>query len=131
MEFHAEVFDPFVELGIAREGNTGLIIGHDVGDRGPIQLCFGQEGAEPLQMQNGIVLSDAFGIPRRRGYFPLSLGRPGNRRTRKLEYVAGRRVSSISDDGPNKVGIRVPNQLTTAVSDAVVLCGFDIAKQSL
>ena len=48
MEFHVEVFGPFVELRIARKGNGGLVISHDVGDRGPIQLCFGQEGPEPL-----------------------------------------------------------------------------------
>jgi hypothetical protein len=69
-------------------------------------------------MQNGIIFSNVLGMGRRRGHFPLSLGRPGNRRTRKLEYVAGRRVSSVSDDGPTKVGISVSSQLTTAVSDA-------------
>jgi hypothetical protein len=60
-------------------------------------------------MQNGIILSNVLGMSRRRGYFPLSLGRPGNRRTGKLEYVAGRRVSYVSDDGPTEVGIRVSN----------------------
>jgi hypothetical protein len=48
MEFHVEMFGPFVELGIARESNSGLIVRHDVGDRGLIQFCFGQEVAEPL-----------------------------------------------------------------------------------
>jgi hypothetical protein len=33
-------FAKFVELGIAREGNSGLVVSHDVGDRGPIHLRF-------------------------------------------------------------------------------------------
>jgi hypothetical protein len=37
----------------------------------------------------------------------IMAGRPGNRRTRKLEYLAGRRVSNVSHDRSTKVGIRV------------------------
>jgi hypothetical protein len=76
-------------------------------------------------------LSNVLGMGRRCGYFPLSLRWPGNRRTRKLEYVAGRRVGSISNDGAAIVGIRISNQLTTAVCNAIELRRFDIAKQSL
>ena len=36
MEFYVEMFGPFVELRIARKGNGGLVVSHDVGDRGPI-----------------------------------------------------------------------------------------------
>jgi hypothetical protein len=36
MEFHIEMFGPFVKLGIVREGNSGLVVGHDVGDWRPI-----------------------------------------------------------------------------------------------
>ena len=36
MELHVEMFGPFVELGIAREGNGGLVVSHDVGDWRPI-----------------------------------------------------------------------------------------------
>jgi hypothetical protein len=45
-------------------------------------------------MQNGIILPNVLSMSRRGGYFPLSLRRPGNRRTRKLEYVAGYRFTS-------------------------------------
>jgi hypothetical protein len=41
----------------------------------------------------------------RRGHFPLSLGRPGNRSTRKLEHIARRRVCTVSDDRATKVGV--------------------------
>jgi hypothetical protein len=82
-------------------------------------------------MQNGIVLSNLLGMGRTHGYFPLSLRWPGNRRTGKLEYVAGRRVGSTSDDGVAEAGIRISNQLTTALCNAIALRIFDIAKQSL
>jgi hypothetical protein len=82
-------------------------------------------------MQNGIVLSDVFGMCRRRGHFPLSLGRPGNWRTRKLEHIAGCGVCPVRDDGPPKVGVCIPDQLPTAVGYTMRLRGFDVAKQSL
>lgn len=86
---------------------------------------------KPLEMQNGIVLSDVFGMSCRRGHFPLSLGRPGNWRTCKLEYVARRRVCTVSDNRASKVGVRIPDQLPTAVGNTMRLRGFDVAKQSL
>jgi hypothetical protein len=48
VKFHIEMFRPFVEFRVARKSNGGLVVSHDVGDRGPIQLCFGQGCAEPL-----------------------------------------------------------------------------------
>jgi hypothetical protein len=51
MELHVEIFSPLVELGIAREGHSGLIVRHDAGNWGPVQLFFGKEGTEPLQMK--------------------------------------------------------------------------------
>jgi len=82
-------------------------------------------------MQNSIVLSDVFGICRRRSYFPLSLARLGNRRPYKLEHIARRRVCPVSNDGAPKVSVRVSDQLPTTVGNAIGLRGFDIAKQSL
>ena len=41
VEFHIEVLRPVVEFRISREGNSGLIVRHDVGDRGSIQMRSG------------------------------------------------------------------------------------------
>lgn len=82
-------------------------------------------------MQNGIILSNVLSMSRRGGYFPLSLGRPGNWRTCKLEYIARRRVCTVSDNGAPKVGVCIPDQLPTAVGYTMGLRGFDVAKQSL
>lgn len=82
-------------------------------------------------MQNGIILSNVLSMSRRCGNFPLSLGRPGNWRTCKLEHIAGCGVYPVSDDRAPKVGVRVPDQLPIAVGDTMRLRGFDVAKQSL
>ena len=82
-------------------------------------------------MQNGIVLSNILSMGRGRGHFPLSFGRPRNWRTCKLEYIARRGVCTVSDDRASKVGVRVPDQLSTAICYAMRLRGFDIAKQPL
>jgi hypothetical protein len=73
VKFYIEMLRAFVEFRVARESDSGLVVSHNVSDRRPIQLRFSQKGAEPLEMQNGIVLSDVFGISYRRGHFPLSL----------------------------------------------------------
>jgi hypothetical protein len=53
----------------------GLVVSHDAGDMRPVQFLF-QKGAQPSQMQNGIVLSDVLGEFCRCAYFPLTFGRP-------------------------------------------------------
>lgn len=40
MEFHVEIFGPFMELEITREGNSGLVVSYDIGNRGPVHLRF-------------------------------------------------------------------------------------------
>ena len=64
MEFHIKVFGPFMNLEISRECNGTLIVGHDVGNRWSIQMHFSQTIAEPLEMQNFIVLPNVFGMGR-------------------------------------------------------------------
>jgi hypothetical protein len=87
VKFHIKVLRPFMEFGIARPSTLDSTM--------PFCIC---NGFAPFW-------------PKRNCIDPRS----PTSRTRKLEYVAGRRVGSIGDDGAAEVGIRVSNQLTWTV----------------